>query len=437
MNRKHNPFSNVSVSLKSRNEFLEYPKLLQYFRKSILVMIVVILMWSFTLDNAIVTILSWGVCVTIFINHFFWIHRMKKYFQREFYYDFLLLEFIVANNLYSEKNGLESAILSYEERSEEIVIYGMKHGDRFATKLETLETEMSALLNLPLTEKIIREGIVEYHFQTVKPERLVIETSTEMEKYTNKIEINLGYGVVYNPSQCPHILVSGSTGSGKSVFISTLLIELLKRKSTVYICDPKNSDLGSLANENLLGAEKVATTPNNIARVVRLAVEEMKQRYNYMNMSENFKYGSNYSSHDMKEIWVIFDEMSAFQSTGTDKQSKAIVSEVMDGIKQLILLGRAAGCFILVAAQQMSANSTLSTDLRDNLGLRIALGSNSQEGYRMVFGSATPKAYPPIEVKGSGLLYMQGSGKESAQYYESPFVNMQDFDFITELKKYL
>jgi hypothetical protein len=36
-----------------------------------------------------------------------------------------------------------------------------------------------------------------------------------------------------------------------------------------------------------------------------------------------------------------------------------------------------------------------------------ALGANSSEGYRMVFGSATPETIPPIEVKGSGLLYMQ------------------------------
>lgn len=129
--------------------------------------------------------------------------------------------------------------------------------------------------------------------------------------------------------------------------------------------------------------------------------------------------------------------MGAFQASGTDKKSKEIITEVMDGIKQIILLGRQAGVFILVSAQQVNASATLSTELRDNLGLRISLGANSSEGYRMVFGSATPKNLKPIEVKGAGYLYMQGSGKESAQYWESPYLDITQFDFIKELQLYV
>lgn len=62
----------------------------------------------------------------------------------------------------------------------------------------------------------------------------------------------------------------------------------------------------------------------------------------------------------------------------------------MDGIKQIITLGHQSGVFILIAAQQMRSE-TLSTDLRDNLALRIILGSNSSEAYRMVFGFCNPR----------------------------------------------
>ena len=237
----------------------------------------------------------------------------------------------------------------------------------------------------------------------------------------------------YNPVKCPHILVAGGTGSGKSVFISFLILEFLKRQSTVYIADPKNSDLGSLSY--YLGDKYVATTPNNIARIVRLVVEEMQERYQYMR--DNFQYGSNFTDHGFKPAWLIFDEMGAFQASGTDKKSKEIIVEVMDGIKQIILLGRQAGIFILVSAQQVNASTTLSTELRDNLFLRIALGANSNEGYRMVFGSATPDKLKPIEEKGAGYLYMQGSGKETAQYWESPYLDTAQFDFIKELQLYL
>lgn len=423
----------VPVSLENRNAFLEYPKLLQDFRILILIFVVALIVSSFTFDNAIVILLTWIICITVLIKHFLWLNTLKEYFQREFYFEYILLDFIVDNNLYSEKNGLESAVLACEELSDEIIIYGVKYGDQFTSKLESLETEISALLNLPLTEKIIRSGIVEYHFQTIKPTRLHL-ISTSETTYNESQKIDLGYGVVYDPIKTPHVLIAGGTGSGKSIFISFLILELLKKRSEIFICDPKNADLGSL--KAFLGSDRVATTPNNIAKVVRIAVEEMQKRYTYMNASENFKYGSNFANHGFRQSWVIFDEMGAFVATATDKQSKEVVNEVMDSIKQLILLGRQAGVFVLIAGQQMRAEN-LSSELRDNLGLRIALGANSTEGYRMVMGSAMPETIPPIEGKGAGLLYMQGSGKESAQYYESPYMSPNEFDFISELQLYI
>ncbi|MBE9893971.1 DUF87 domain-containing protein [Enterococcus casseliflavus] len=422
------------VTLENKNAFLTYPELLKKVRIAIFFLIVTTLVFSLTLSNSIAVFILWIVSFTIAIKQHGWIKKMRYWFQRTFDYDLMLLDFLLSNNLYSEKDGImESAEFSYEEKENEIIIYGIKNGDRFSSKLETLDTELSALLNLPITEKIIRSGIVEYHFQTVKPTRLHLISTDETTYNDSHNKIDLGYGLVYDPTKTPHILVAGGTGSGKSVFISFLILELFRKKSQIFLCDPKNSDLGSLSV--YLGTEKVATTPNNIARVVRNVVEEMQKRYTYMNDPANFKYGSNFADHHMNQVWLIFDEVGAFVATATNNKSKEVVQEVMDGIKQLILLGRQAGTFVLIAGQQVNA-SNLSTELRDNLALRIALGANSQEGYRMVFGSAMPETIPPIDVKGSGLLYMQGSG-ESAKYYEAPYMSPDDFDFIEELKLYI
>ncbi|MCA2390799.1 FtsK/SpoIIIE domain-containing protein [Lactococcus sp. NH2-7C] len=363
------------------------------------------------------------------------IFRIRREFKNNIsrWDNFLMIqEFIINNGLYKEKETSDiflSAVFTISESEKEIIIVACKMGNFLDSKLENLDMEISALFNLPLEEKIIRPAIVEYKFIIERPERLVLKSSSK--ESLDDLEIDLGYGVKYNPVTCPHILVAGGTGSGKSVFISFLILELLKRDSTIYIADPKNSDLGSLSY--YLGDERVATNPNNIARIVRLAVTEMQERYDIMR--ENFIYGSNFRDHNFRPVFLIFDEMGSFKASGTDKNSKAVVNEVMDGIKQIILLGRAAGVFVLVAAQQVSSD-TLSTDLRDNLGLRIALGANSSEGYRMVFGSATPEPQP-IEVKGAGFLYKQGAGKEKAQYWESPFLDTQQFDFISQLKLYL
>lgn len=240
----------------------------------------------------------------------------------------------------------------------------------------------------------------------------------------------MGCDQIYNPVQCPHILISSGTGSGKSMMISFLLIEFLKQQSSLYICDPKNSDLGNLSH--FLSDDRVAYKPNQIARIVREVVEEMNKRYDAM--KENFQYGSNFIEHGYKPVWIVFNEIGAFQASGSDKQSREVIDEVMKGLKQIILLGRQAGVFILIAAQQMRAE-TLNTDLRDNLGLRICLGSNSTEGYRMVLGNFA-KDLKPINVIGAGYLYMKGSGKEKVQYYETPFFDT-NYDFIEELKKYI
>ncbi|MGO1314663.1 MAG: FtsK/SpoIIIE domain-containing protein [Staphylococcus equorum] len=336
------------------------------------------------------------------------------------------------NKLFNEdSNGIiTSSRFSYSITNDEIVILALMTGNYFDVKIQNLDVELQGLFDLPMDEKIIRHNATEYHFRINKPQRLNV-TSQETA-YNNSNEINIGYGVTYNPAKSPHILISGGTGSGKSMFMSFLLIEFLKQKSTTYLCDPKNSDLGALSN--YLGQKNVATTPNNIARVIRLAVDEMKIRYDYMN--ENFIYGSNFETHGFKPVWILFDEIGAFQAYGTDKKSKEIINETMDRIKQIILLGRQAGCFILIAGQQINANN-LSTELRDNFSLRVSLGFNSSEGLRMMFGSATPDVTIPIEVKGAGLLYLQGSGKEQAQYYESPLIDTDQYDFIEELKKYI
>ncbi|CYW81220.1 FtsK/SpoIIIE domain-containing protein [Streptococcus suis] len=373
------------------------------------------------------------------------LHLKLKHLRYEADYYFILRESLLyvlhTNRLYTaQKDGtghekiIRSATLEYEldRQKGHVLIKALITGDEFSKKVQSLDDVLAGVLELELDEKIIRPSFVEYHFYYKKPERLILQSHSKKQMINNH-NIDLGYGIIYDPVKCPHILVSGGTGSGKSVFITFLILELIKRQSTIYIADPKNSDLGSLSH--YFGEKYVATTPNNIARIVRLVVEEMQERYQYMR--DNFLYGSNFADHGIKPLWLLVDEIGAFQaSAGTDKKSKETIVEVMDGIKQIILLGRQAGIFSLVSAQQMRAE-TLNTDLRDNLGLRIALGANSNEGYRMVFGPATPENLKPIEVKGAGYLYMQGSGRENAQYWESPYLDNKQFNFISELQLYL
>ncbi|MFR0819793.1 MAG: FtsK/SpoIIIE domain-containing protein [Lactococcus lactis] len=226
--RKIKGFQSV-VSLENKNAFLNYPELLKKVRIAIFFLIVITLFFSLTLSNSIAILILWVLSFAIAIKQHGWIKKIRYWFQRTFDYDLMLLDFLLSNNLYSEKDGImESAEFSHEEKENEIIIYGIKNGDRFSSKLEILDTELSALLDLPVNQKLIRSGIVEYHFQTVKPTRLHL-ISTGETTYNDSHKIDLGYGVVYDPIKTPHILVAGGTGSGKSVFISFLILEIFRK----------------------------------------------------------------------------------------------------------------------------------------------------------------------------------------------------------------
>lgn len=418
----------ISLSDEMSYAFSDYKKILGI-AQTITVLLIVIWCLSSLLSGSFILAVA-GIVSSIFI----FMEQRKKFiewrsfFKREFQIDNRLLVFALDNDL-------RNALFTYVKNDDELIVRIKKDHGPHITLYENLDKSLESLFDLPLVDKKIDPSYVTYYFALTIPERLqVSSTPTDSLEFTNDLNINLGYGVTYNAVKCPHILIAGGTGSGKSVFISFFILELMKQKATLYLADPKNSDLGSLSH--YLG-DHVAVTSAQIAKVTRLVVEEMQKRYDFMNDLEHFQYGSSFLDHDFKPVWLIFDEMGAFTASGTDKKSKELVAEVMANIKQIILLGRQAGCFILIAAQQMSANTLGgSTELRDNLGLRIALGANSSEGYKMVFGSHVPDTLLDVSVKGSGLLYMQGSGNETAQYYESPYVDMENFNFVDELLKY-
>lgn len=200
-------------------------------------------------------------------------------------------------------------------------------------------------------------------------------------------------------------------------------------RSTLYICDPKKSDLGSL--KHILGEEFVATEANHISRVIRQAKEEMELRYKtYKDNPDNFRFGASFKDYGLNPVIVIFDEMGAFRA-GADKK---VYSDTMANLTEIILKGREMGVFVILSTQQPNANN-IPTELRDNLSLRIALGNMGNEGFRMVFGESNNDLLSVSSV-GGAYIYLDGLGWDSPKQFEAPYVDYKNFDFIAEIKKY-
>lgn len=104
-----------------------------------------------------------------------------------------------------------------------------------------------------------------------------------------------------------HIAISGVTGAGKTQLIGYLIIELLKRKSTLILIDPKYSDLYSLKRY----IPDTYAKPTEIAAALRVIIENMNKRYEY----HNSEWGKDYRNYDLNPVFVIIDEAASLLGT--------------------------------------------------------------------------------------------------------------------------
>lgn len=200
--------------------------------------------------------------------------------------------------------------------------------------------------------------------------------------------IEIMEGVSWEYDKMPNMLISGGIGGGKTYFIYTL-IKVFMEIGTVKIADPKKSDLGVLAD---LPAFKghVVMEKEEIFRLLEDSFEMMIKRYKYMREHENYTMGKNYAFYDMPPYVVIIDEWAAFFSTLDYKETDRVLKVLMP----LILQGRQAGVYMIIALQRPDAQS-LPNGIRDNLLAKVSLGRLSELGYKMTYGV---RPYGPVMI---------------------------------------
>ena len=147
--------------------------------------------------------------------------------------------------------------------------------------------------------------------------------------------------------------------------------------------------------------------------------EEMKQMKNY-------KTGKNYAYFSLPAHFLIFDEYVAFMEMLGTKENTA----VMNKLKQIVMLGRQAGFFLILACQRPDAKY-LGDGIRDQFNFRVALGRMSEMGYGMMFGSDVQKDFFLKRIKGRG--YVDVGTSVISEFY-TPLVP-KGYDFLEEIKK--
>ena len=208
----------------------------------------------------------------------------------------------------------------------------------------------------------------------------------------------------------PHLLIAGATGSGKSVFINTLIISLLYRarpeEVKLLLIDPKVVELGNYNGiPHLL--VPVVTEPAKAASSLLWAVSEMTSRYKkfaeegvrdleYYNESMRSK---GEEENVLPQIVIVIDELADLMMVAP--------SQVEESICRLAQMARAAGMHLIVATQRPSVD-VITGVIKANIPSRIAFAVASQFDSRTILDMGGAEK---LVGKGDMLFSPQGLGK--------------------------
>ncbi|WP_099221861.1 cell division protein FtsK [Listeria costaricensis] len=291
-----------------------------------------------------------------------------------------------------------------------------KHQDQFLNMAPTLATALYAELDAEYME----EGYICYKFlYAISRDRLNIQ-----ELSSSKGKLPLMKRAIWEFDKLPHMLLCGGTGAGKTYTILSVVLGLLRgacKKEDIIICDPKNADLADL--EGVFPS--VYSKKAGIEKAVREFKDDMLKRSEEMKNMENYRTGQNYRALGLPPKFLVFDEFVAFMEMLDFKEQQ----ELLSNLKQVVMLGRQAGYFMIVGLQRPDAKY-LGDGIRDQFHFRIALGRNSDIGYSMMFGENNKK-FTFKDVRGFGYV---DSGKGVISEFYSPFVPA-DFDFMEVFKE--
>lgn len=220
-----------------------------------------------------------------------------------------------------------------------------------------------------------------------------------------------------DPNTC-HFLVGGTTGSGKSEFLRSLLLSLLYRHTPqqlqIALVDPKRVTFPEFEDIPWLYAPIVKESDRAIDLMYDL-VEEMENRYRRFEASRCPDLTSyNAKNSPLPRIVCIFDEYADFMA---EKDTR---TELEQSIKRLGAMARAAGIHLIVATQRPEAG-IVTPVIRSNLPGRVALRTSSEADSKIILGGSQTLA---ANLLGKGdLLYQVGSQLKRLQSLFAPTIH--------------
>ena len=236
-----------------------------------------------------------------------------------------------------------------------------------------------------------------------------------------------GKPVITDLAKMPHLLVAGTTGSGKSVCVNTLISSILfSRKPEevkLLLIDPKMVELSVYNGIPHLMAP-VVTDMKKAAAVLRWAVREMEARYKAFAASgkrDVKSYNEAHPKEAMPLIVLIIDELADLMMTAPD--------DIEESISRLAQMARAAGIHMVLATQRPSVN-VITGSIKANVPSRISFAVGSQIDSRTILDMAGAE-----KLLGKGDMLFSPIGANKPIRVQGAFISDDEVEHLVEFVK--
>jgi DNA segregation ATPase FtsK/SpoIIIE, S-DNA-T family len=235
-----------------------------------------------------------------------------------------------------------------------------------------------------------------------------------------------GNAVWTDLAKMPHVLVAGTTGSGKSGCVNAILSSILMQASPnevrLVLVDPKQVELNHYENVPHL-LTPVVTSPRLAANVLANLIGEMESRYGIMgearcrNLVELNRVRAKAGEAPLPHVLCVIDELADLMMVAP--------AEVEDSIIRLAQKSRATGVHLVLATQRPSTDIITGT-IKVNIPARIAFAVSSQTDSRVILDQGGAEA-----LLGQGDMLFRGAGTSKLQRIQGAFITEEEIARIT------
>jgi len=309
------------------------------------------------------------------------------------------------------------------------------------SKILTLQDDLAMALRaktIRIQAPVPGKDVVGIEVPNAKIDTIYLKEILESEifmKASSPLTIALGKDIVGNPfvtdlKKLPHLLIAGTTGSGKSVGINAMLLSLLYRNSPdtlrLLMIDPKMLEF-SIYNEIPHLLTPVITKPKQAIIAISNMVNEMERRYQIMSQSKT-KNIENYNEKAKKlgldtfpYIVVIIDELADLMMNSG--------KEVEFYIARLAQMARASGIHLLVATQRPSVDVVTGL-IKANLPSRISYKVGQKVDSKIILDAMGAES-----LLGRGDMLFTPPGSSGLIRLHAPFASEDEIEAVVEYLK--